>query len=218
MIEEKKNIYNIVLIDDHPVLWEGVTLLLEQDKRLKVIAAAADGTEIIRTAAIKQCDIMILDITLPLMDGFSVIQKVSQDYPKIDFLIFTMHANLELFNRCMGMGVKGYILKRDPPVTLLHAVQNIIAGNLAISPSISPMLTGVDQGKALDEDEALKELTGREMEVLSLVAAGMTSREIARSLNIKKSTVDKHREHIRNKLGTARFTELLYFARKSRLF
>ena len=120
------------------MLWEGVTLLLEQDKRLKVIAAAADGTEIIRTDLIKKCDIMILDITLPLMDGFSVMEKVKRDYPKIDFLIFSMHANLEMFNHCMGLGAKGYILKRDTPVTLLHAVQNIIAGKLAISPSLSP--------------------------------------------------------------------------------
>ncbi len=215
MTETRKATYNIVLVDDHPILWDGLKLMLERNPRLRVVGTHRDGTALLRASELKQCDMVILDIGLPRMDGFSVLEKLNSDHPDVAVLIFTMHTNLEFFSKAIGMGVKGYVLKRDPPETLLTAVKNIMIGKMGISPSISPML--MDPEYDPEYDEALKKLTARELEVLSLVASGMTSRDIARTLNVKKSTIDKHRENIRAKLGTNNLTELIYIARKNRL-
>ena len=187
---------NIILVEDHPLLWEGIVLLLEQDPRLKVTLRARDGMELFRSASLQHCDILILDISMPHMDGFHVIEKLNADFPEIDIIVLTMHTNQEFFSRCMGLGVKGYVLKRDPPHTLLNAVKNVLGGKIGISPSISPTLPETDDAEP-EFDEILNKLTAREREVLSLVAGGLKSRDIAHTLGVKKSTVDKHREHIR---------------------
>ena len=216
MDADKKKIYKVVVADDHPVIWNGIRLLVEEDARFQVLYCARDGAEVFGDVRIKECDILILDIGMPRMDGFSVLKKIRADYPEIKTLIFTMHTNLEFFRRCVGMGAQGFVLKNDPPETLKNALLNMIQGKMGISPSISPMKTGEEETDKI-YDETLRKLTPREREVLSLVASGLTSRDIARTLNVKKTTVDKHRENIRGKLGTVNFSDLLYLARKNRL-
>ena len=206
--------YNVVIIDDHPVLWDALRLLIEQEPRFRLTATCLDGTEIIGTAALKKCDIMVLDLALPLMDGFSVLEKVWADHPRIAVLVFTMHNNIEFFNRCIANGARGYVLKSDPPEVLLNALKNISAGKMGISPAISPMR---DARRDIAHNGALAKLTQIELDVLSLVAGGMTSRDVARSLNMKKTAVDRFRKSMNEKLGTNKISDLICIAKKNRL-
>ena len=212
---------NLAIADDHPIVWDGITLLLENSGAARVLVRAQNGAELLKSPQLKKCDILILDITMPIMDGFEVIEHLKQRQPELHILVYTMHNNQEFFGKCMGLGVKGYVLKRDPPETLLNAIKNILAGKLGISPSISPMLIDQNQIVASDSDPSkntgFEALTSREIEVLSLVAAGHTSKSIARILDIKKPTADKHRENIRMKLGTNNIAEVIEIARKNNL-
>ena len=153
---------------------------------------------------------------MPGMDGFNTLRKLSEEYPRIKTLVYTMHNNPDFFRRAIALGARGYVFKQDRPEVLLTAIRNIDAGRLGLTPALGA--TPLESPEAPEYEDLLNSLTAREIEVLSLVAAGMTSRDIARSLNVKKSTIDKHRENIRGKLGGAGLTELIYIARKNKLF
>ena len=197
--------------------------MLEVENNLEVQLRARDGAELFLAPNLREIDLLILDISLPRLSGLDIARRLHEEFPRIAILVFTMYDSIDYFRELIGLGVKGYVLKRDPPETLVNAVKNIFAGKLGISPTISPMLLDSDitefkHRELFDSMQMIfRGLTRREKEVLSMVAGGHSSREIARSLDVKMNTINKHRENIRTKLGSYSFSELIFYVRSNNL-
>jgi len=223
MIASSSRTIKIAILDDQPVIWDGLTSILNSEKDLEVIVKARDPAELILNKQIKECEILILEIGLGKRNGYEAAVLFLKEFPRMNILVFTVHEEQEIFQKCIGMGVKGYVLKRDPPDTLRNAIRNILAGRMGISPAISPMLVRNEFADARDRDtldelrETFDKLTQREKEILSLLAGGMTSKQIAEYLNVKVNTVNKHRENIRSKLDSIKLNDLIYYARSGGL-
>ena len=204
----------IIIADSQPVLCEGLKLLLTKRSSLEVTAAFNSGTEIfLNQPLLADCDIIIHDIYLPGLDGFGILRNIGANYPNIACLVYTPFRLPEFFRQSIALGARGYIYKRDKVEILLQAIDNIRAGKLGISPKISPMMLN---GKPTPSPGSVLDiLTDREKEVLALIAGGATSREIASVLGVKKSTIDKHRENIRSKLGRKGLHEAIILAAKN---
>jgi DNA-binding NarL/FixJ family response regulator len=216
-------VYRIAVVDDHPVIWDGLTLMLEAERNMRLHLKVKDGADLFFDPRLKECDIVILDITMPRMNGIDAAKRLRQEFPRIKVLIYTMHDSKNFFQQCIGLGVRGYILKRDPPETMVNALRNIAAGKLGISPSISPMLVNPESPDSKNRELFKKmqlvfnRLTDRERDVLGMLASGMTSKQIAEFLAVKVNTVNKHRENIRHKLGGYNINELIFFVKSNNL-
>lgn len=215
--EDEKR-YRLAVVDDHPVIRDGLTLMLESDKRLQVHIFVNDGVELFLEEKLQQCDLVILDISMPGMNGIDAARRLISERPRLPVLIFTMHENFDFVHECIGLGVKGYVLKRDPPEILLNAIHNVLEGKLGITPAISPMMSTENSKHRYKElygrlQAVLDKLTERERDVLTCVASELSGKQISKKLGIKINTVNKHRENIRAKLGADKFTDLILYVR-----
>ena len=203
----------LIFADSHSIVRSGLSCILGKDERFEILTTVKDGTELFSNSLVNNCDILVLDVWLPMMDALGVMGKIRETKTPASILIYTAYRNAETFSRMMGEGARGYILKSDPLEILTEALLNIRSGKLAISPQFNA-LQSRDELIEPRFDEILKTLTSRQREVLSYIAAGLTSRDIARMLGIKKSTVDKHRENIRKSASGYDYQKLLYYAYK----
>ena len=205
----------IVIADDHFLIRSGLRILLESEPDLEVIGEAADAAGLMEILSERQCDLVILDLTMPALDGgLSTIDRIRQDYPRVAVLVLTVHKNQETIAQALNRGARGYVIKEEAESIILGAVRKVLSGEIAISTGFSG--NGADQLVAARQenrgrDESLALLSGREQEVLHCVARGYTSKRIGVELGISYTTVNKHVEHIKQKLGINRKAGLMRF-------
>lgn len=205
----------IVIADDHFLIRSGLRILLESEPDLEVIGEAADAAGLMEILSERQCDLVILDLTMPALDGgLSTIDRIRQDYPRVAVLVLTVHKNQETIAQALNRGARGYVIKEEAESIILGAVRKVLSGEIAISTGFSG--NGADQLVAARQenrgrDESLALLSGREQEVLHCVARGYTSKRIGVELGISYTTVNKHVEHIKQKLGINRKAGLIRF-------
>lgn len=206
---EKK--YRIVLADDHKILRAGLKNLIEQTEDLAVVAEANNGRELLEKLESANADLVILDISMPEVNGLKALEEIKKDRPQIPILLLTMHKEREYFRKAMRLGIDGYILKDDVYEKLISAIREIQQGRKSIS---SEMLSFfMDDYAVIQESElSLELLTRREREVLRLVAQGMTNREVAAELEISVRTVEAHRARIMEKLQITSVAGLVKYA------
>lgn len=219
---EETDVYKIAVADDHPVIRDGLALMLESDERLQIHLFVRDGADLFLEAKLSECDLVILDISMPGMNGILTARRLIKEYSDIPILVFTMHESMDFFQECIGLGVRGYVLKRDPPEVLLNAIKNIQEGKLGITPSISPMsfsegLNSRNRDLYARLQDVFNLLTEREREVLGLMTNGLTSKQISKNMGVKLNTINKHRENIRAKLGHYNMSDLIFFVRSFNL-
>ena len=205
--------YKVVLADDHMVLRLGLRNLLSREDSILVVGEAANGEELLELLKLKPCDLVILDLSMPGMNGIQVLEKLRVTYPELRVLIFTMQKEHEFFRHAVRKGVDGYVLKDDNLELILQAIQEIRAGRKYYSSELTAFALAVEEEAALPEKEiALEVLTRREREILVMIAGGATSKEIAEDLAISHRTVQTHRSNLLEKLGLKNTAALVKFA------
>ncbi|HEV3403470.1 MAG TPA: response regulator transcription factor [Gaiellaceae bacterium] len=181
-----------LIVDDHEVVREGLRLSLSRAPNIRVVGEAADGESAIALAERRRPDVVIMDVRMPGMDGLQATKVISDRLPDVAVLIFTAYSERSLLSRGLESGAKGYILKEAPHATLLRAIEKVAAGDGYVDPALMPaFLTGKDQNEML---------TGREREILQLLADGMSNADVATKLFISQETVKSHVRHILAKL------------------
>jgi len=197
-----KEIKRVFIAEDHGVLREGLRSLLNASGEFKVVGEAEDGAEAIRRITACNPDLVLLDLSMPKMDGISVIKDLKKRYPDIKILVLTMFKTEEYVLEVFHSGAEGYCLKSSSYDELLMGIRSVLSGKRFISPEISEnVLEGYLEGrKTVKEKSSWDTLTQREREVLKLVAEGYKNKEIGSYLCISVKTVEKHRANIMQKL------------------
>jgi DNA-binding NarL/FixJ family response regulator len=198
----------ILLADDHAVVRRGLRLVLESEADMRVVAEVGDGAEAVRRAVHDDVDLAILDISMPGMTGIQAAQELSRLRPRLRTLILSMHDSEQYFLEAIRAGASGYVLKSVADHDLITACRAAMRGEPFVYPAVERSLLG----RALTDDESTAVLTGRESQILALIADGHTSREIADMLVISPRTVERHRENLRHKLGLRNRVDLTRYA------
>jgi DNA-binding NarL/FixJ family response regulator len=198
----------ILLADDHAVVRRGLRLVLESEPDMRVVAEVGDGAEAVRRAVHEDVDLAVLDITMPGLTGIQAAQELSRLRPRLRTLILSMHDSEQYFLEAIRAGASGYVLKSVADHDLITACRAAMRGEPFVYPAVERSLLG----RALADDESSAVLTGRESQILALIADGHTSREIAEMLVISPRTVERHRENLRHKLGLRNRVDLTRYA------
>jgi DNA-binding NarL/FixJ family response regulator len=199
MMRDKKSVF---IAEDHTILRQGLKTLLNENDDLEVVGEAADGLEAIRGLQGLSPDIALLDLSMPRMDGLSVIKEVKRQNPETKIVALTMHKDEEYVLEAFRSGANGYCLKSSSQNELLMAIRSVLSGKTYVSPEVSEkVLEGyLETKKRVKERSSWDTLTQREKEVLKLVGEGYRNKEIADYLCISVKTVEKHRANIMQKL------------------
>lgn len=202
----------ILLIDDHPLVLDGIRACLEQSKSVTVSGTANDGEQALALAAKIQPDVALMDISMPGMNGFALAEAFSHQLPEIKVLIFTMHDDRDYIVRMAQHNIAGYILKDATSDELLTAIEKVYNGGSYFSSGVAHKLLSqmVDSHSLrMFPDESLSE---REQEVLKLLAAGQSNKKIARALCLSVRTIESHRFNIKKKLDIKSSAGLIRYA------
>ena len=209
-----QNKIRILLVDDHTILRAGVKLMLSAQPDFVVAGEARDGHEGVTEALRLQPDVVLMDITMPDMNGIQATVEIKRQISDAKVLILTMHDSEIYLFQCLRSGASGYISKEAADTELVTAIRTVHEGNVYLSPlaqaiMVDDYLQRVSDG---DEKDSYSSLTEREREILKLIAEGKTNNQIAEKLSISPKTVDTHRTHIMDKLNMHSRTELVKFA------
>ncbi len=187
----------LVVVDDHPVVRQGLVALLGAEPDIEVVGEAADGTEAVQLVLALRPSAVIMDLRMPNMDGVAATTAIREAWPEAAVLVLTTYDTDEAIVRAVEAGASGYLLKDAPPEDLLDAIRRAAAGETVLAPPVAKRL--VDR---IREPEAVA-LSRRELEVLREVAAGNTNAGIAGRLHISEATVKTHLLHVYDKLGVS---------------
>lgn len=206
----------LLLVDDHSILRAGLRMLFAAEADMTIVGEASSGQEAIQAVRELQPDVVIMDVAMPGMTGIEATRRIKEAYPGVAVLALTMHEDEQYFFEMLNAGASGYIPKRAAPDDLIAAVRVVHQGNVFLHATLARFLM-IDMqhpaGESPTPEAPLKEpLTEREREVLTLIAEGMTSREIAERLVVSPKTVDRHRENIMAKLNLHNRAELVKYA------
>ncbi len=199
----------ILLADDHQVVREGLHQLLTKEG-YQVVGQAADGREAVRLA--EQCcpDVAVLDLSMPLLNGLDAAREIRRCSPRTGIVLLTMHTEDPYVLNALRAGIKGYVLKSQATVDLLQAIHDVAGGSIYLSPRVSGVLLQTFSGRS--QPPTRDPLTGREREVLQLVAEGKTTKEIANLLGVSVKTAESHRSRIMEKLDIHETAGLVRYA------
>lgn len=204
---------SIVLVDDHELVRQGLRALLESRSDFVVLGEAGDGHEAIRLVKKLEPDVMVLDVEMPDFNGIEVAKRVSALNLRTKILALSMHAERQYVSEMMASGASGYILKKSAIEELETAIRKVVSNKMFCSPSlISTVMEDYAERLAHDKVSGLSKLTPREVEVLKLIAEGLSTKEIAAALNLSIKTIDTHRQQIMRKLEIHSIVELAKFA------
>ena len=205
-----------MIADDHILFREGLKKLLEPEQQFEVVGEAGDGVEAFTKIEEVKPDVLLLDINMPGMDGFEVLMKMRENETKIKVILITYHDEMDYLLRAINLGVDGYLLKKTNYIELKDAILSVMSGERYIQPSMIPELT-VKLTQQDKDNEKIRNLTRRELEVLQSLAVGMYNKEIANKLNISERTVKNHISNIFKKICVTDRTQAAVFAIKNNL-
>lgn len=204
----------ILIADDHPVFLRGLTQLIREEARFNIIGEANDGMTAFEKIKQAEPDLVILDVSMPKMNGFELARKLQNEKLKPEIIFLTAYKDEEMFNEAFDLGAKGYVLKSSALDDIINCIETVAAGDFCISPALTGFLmkrrTHSDN---LEKDKpGLKDLTPTELKIVRLIAESKTSKEIAAELFISYRTVENHRSNICTKLGLHGSNSLMKFA------
>ena len=206
----------IMLTDDHGLVREGVRSLLESCDNIEVIGEAKDGIECLEKLESIKPDLLLLDISMPNMNGIETLQKIKKIDNSLKVLIVTVHSEIDYLMKAIDIGVNGYILKDSSLCELKKAIDMIMNGESYFQPSLIPKIKSKISDRNVDIEKS-RALTKREMEILVQIAKGMLNKEIAINLDISERTVKNHISNIFKKIDVSDRTQAAVFAIKNNI-
>jgi DNA-binding NarL/FixJ family response regulator len=204
----------ILIAEDHALVREGLKVLLSQDPQFEIVGEAEDGRDAVRAIGELKPQVVLMDLTMPGMNGMEAIVDIKRRYPEVRVLVLTLHKTEEFVLASLRAGADGYILKEATPGELRLAVRTVASGKTYLSQDVLGKVAGDSQsrGKALPTNGVWDTLTQREREVLKLVAEGKSNKAIAEYLFLSAKTVEKHRAKLMVKLGMRNAAALTTYA------
>jgi DNA-binding NarL/FixJ family response regulator len=215
-MEEQLNMTaSIMIVDDHPIVANGIQQLIDREPDMKVIQSVQDAESTIKFLEKIQPDLMVVDISLKgSTNGIDLIKSLKKRYPKIKTLVLSMHEENLYAERAIKAGAKGYIMKNDLTDNIVKAIRSILSGNLYLSETITSKLINhmVNEEEEKDDELDIKKLSDREFEVFQFISKGIKTSDIAKEINISVKTVEAHKLRIKNKLDLKTSNELNKYA------
>ncbi|MDF7798228.1 response regulator transcription factor [Pontiellaceae bacterium B1224] len=196
----KNETSKIMVIDDHPIIHDGLKTLLATEDDLEIIAVASSVEEALLKLQEKLPDIVIVDLSLGDSDGTFLIEQVKKLYPKLLVLVYTMSEEKLFAERTAAVGANGYVMKTSPPASLKSAIRTILSGELYFTPESKRRILRKIQGHSNRPRSLIDTLSNREMDIFKLIGEGLDTVTISEHLKISRNTVDTHRINIKNKL------------------
>jgi len=215
------NEIRLVLVDDHDVIRTSLKTYLESHKGFRVVGEANNGETALQVILDNQPDVVVMDITMPGMSGLEATRRIKVSSPNCKVLALTIHSDKQYFFEMLSAGALGYLTKQAAAEELIAAIQAVAEGDVYLQPALARWLLEDYQRLVTDydltadrekESKSLEVLSKRELQVLELVAQGLTTPQIAETLGISPKTVARHRERIMNKLDLHSATQLVKFA------
>ena len=224
-MENNNNNIRVMLVDDHDFVRAGFKSLLETFPEIEVVAEAADGQQAVEQAVLYNPHVILMDISMPVVDGLEATRQIRQQLPHCKVIALTVHEDKQFLIEILGAGANGYITKRAPAEEVVTAIRSVAAAenNIYLCPRVAHYLVQdylqLSSGKQLhtsqgnpQDMEKLELLSNRELGVLKMVADGLTSQQVSEQLGISHNTVSRHRDRIMTKLDFHSFTDLVRFA------
>jgi DNA-binding NarL/FixJ family response regulator len=202
----------VFLVDDHPIVRRGFQLLLGLERDLVVCGEADNAPLALEKILATRPDVAILDLSLKTSSGLDLIKQLSSQCPKLRMLVFTMRAEAIYAERALRAGAHGYITKEEGAEKAIDGIRLLMQGKPCLSSRLADAIVQRLTGNATQAMSSLESLSDRELEVLGLLGAGQSSRQIADALGLSIKTVESHREHIKAKLGLKGASELVNYA------
>jgi DNA-binding NarL/FixJ family response regulator len=199
-------VINVLLADDHGVLRDGMQRLLEANADIKVVATADDGREAVEKAAALQPDVVVMDISMPNMNGLEATRRIADRAPAIGIAILSMHSSAEMVRKAFAAGARGYVLKESAGDEVVRAVRTVAAGRRFVGEGIA------DKVLAEDTASGIASLTVREREILPLIVNGKSNAQAAAILGLSPRSVETYRLRLMQKLGIEDLPTLVKFA------
>lgn len=202
----------IVLGDDDAIVLAGLRMLIGEVDDLEVVGEAMSGPQALDVILATKPAIAIIDISLPQMNGIALARRLTQERPSTGVIVLTPHEDRSYFNQALEAGVRGYVLKKSAAGCLIHAIRGVLVGGLYVDPAIAGRMFDRSRADAKRLSGSAPSLTGREAEVLRLVAAGLTNKEIAHQLELSAKSVETYKARGATKLGLKTRRDIVRFA------
>jgi two-component system response regulator NreC len=203
-----------LITDDHAIVRTGLRTLLTADPSMKLVGEASGGHEAIQLVGQTQPDVLLLDLSMPDLDGIQVTRAVKSKYPKVRVLVLTIHEDQGLLREAIRAGASGYILKRAAESELISAIHVLMRGDMYVDPAMMRDLLSEAVPPSGRAEAVVEPLTPREVEVLRYIVQGYTNRQIGEELSISVRTVEGHRANLSGKLGLHSRVDLVRYARE----
>jgi DNA-binding NarL/FixJ family response regulator len=200
----------ILIADDHGVVAEGLKHLIEAQADMRVVAIAADGREAVRVAREAQPDVVLMDLSMPELNGADAARAILERDPKCRVIVLSMYSDREYVRRALRAGAAGYVVKRSAAKEVVEAIRAVFGGGRYLSPRVADVV--IDDYADDKAADPLSRLSAREREVLQLLAEGRTGAEIAQRLSLSQKTVETYRARLVEKLGIRDVAGLVRFA------
>ena len=208
----------ILIADDHEVVRKGIAAQIAQCPGWEVIAEATNGRHAVELAVNLKPDLIVLDFSMPELNGLAAARRILAALPEARTLILTVHESEQVVREVLAAGARGYVLKSDAGRTLIAALEALLAGGTFFTPKVGKMvLDGYLRNPAGGESAPAWALSGREREIVQLLAEGKSNKEVASALGISVKTAETHRSNIMRKSGFGSLAELVRFAIRNRI-
>ncbi|HCY87943.1 MAG TPA: DNA-binding response regulator [Desulfobacteraceae bacterium] len=202
----------LLIVDDHKIVSDSIGFTLETSADFKVVGRAVNGREAMSMAERLKPDIVLMDVSMPDMNGIEATRQMVGDNPHLKVVALTMHSAKPYVMGMLNAGASGYILKTSPFEEVVNGLRVVLSGTVYLSPEITHLVVEYAKNKEWEVVDSLSLLTNRERQVLQMISEGHTSKEIARRMNISAKTVDVHRNNIKKKLDIHTIAGLTKFA------
>jgi DNA-binding NarL/FixJ family response regulator len=207
----------VLIADDHTMVRESLVSVLQAEGDVQVVAQAADGIEALEKAILTRPDVVIADLSMPHLNGIEVVRRLREALPDTKVLVLTMHREDEYVLQAVRAGASGYLVKDSAAAELLAALRSLHAGRGYFGPQAAKTMADQLQHPERTQDDPYGRLTPREREVFHLIAEGLTTKEIARRLDISVKTAENHRGRVLEKLDVRNTAELVRYASRKGL-